>query len=510
VRKSRRALVVEFLIYVAFLALFCVMTFSERAGVDGYFFTRSVKTLFSETEFFFEDSKIEKTFQSIATESDFWSWLRGPTVNEVFGNGVYLAAEGGSYSTLFAENRSMLLTGMRLRQFRVPHVDCVFDSRVSSRIPTSRSCSGSYYAPTQSTATFGKRGRFRYSSPSTIDSISLSGRAGQYPQGGFVVDIPLNMTLGEATAFVSQLEDDNFVDTYTRAITLEVIAFSPPLEMYSFVTQLVEFPLGGGALPIRNYRTLSLARYINVYVGWIIAEVIFFGFLVFYTVIEVILITKIKKEYFRAFWSYFDMLNLLLFYVSSGIKIACWAVIRVGTAGEADIQLYQLSDLVNLAQNVNSINMFLCFFKSFKYFRIYPRLTILSNTLYRSASDVATFSAMFCVVLFGFAVAHYLAYGSNIYEFRNWQQSAFTLFRALLGDFDVTELQEQNPLLGPTFFIIFMLLSYLVLLNMFIAIVNEHYEDVRDQVKANKNALVDNSKKYVAITLKRNVFIFFA
>jgi len=45
---------------------------------------------------------------------------------------------------------------------------------------------------------------------------------------------------------------------------------------------------------------------------------------------------------------------------------------------------------------------------------------------------------------------------------------------------------------------------------MFIAIVNEHYEDVRDQVKANKNALVDNSKKYVAITLKRNVFIFFA
>lgn len=283
VRRSRKALLAEFFLYLGFLILFCLNTFSERPGIDTFYFTRSVRTMFADTEFLWEDSQIEKTFMSIATQPDFWNWLRGPTMVELFSNGLETKALGGSNSLLLANNRSVLLSGLRLRQFRVVHTDCTFDSRIAMRIPEGTSCSKAFSAATESKAAFGANGRFTYSEAQELDANSVSGRVSDYPAGGFVVNVPLNMSYLEATAFVNELFEDNFIDVYTRAVVLEGVTFSPTLQIYSFVTQLVEFPLGGGALPSTNYRTLSLKRYIDPDLFWLTMEILFMAYIVFYT-----------------------------------------------------------------------------------------------------------------------------------------------------------------------------------------------------------------------------------
>ena len=49
------------------------------------------------------------------------------------------------------------------------------------------------------------------------------------------------------------------------------------------------------------------------------------------------------------------------------------------------------------------------------------------------------------------------------------------MFRILLGDYDVTLMHDDNPVLGPVFFFLFVFFVYFVLLVVFIAIVIHAY-----------------------------------
>lgn len=54
-----------------------------------------------------------------------------------------------------------------------------------------------------------------------------------------------------------------------------------------------------------------------------------------------------------------------------------------------------------------------------------------------------------------------------------------TLFRIILGDFDFKALQDAQSVLGPLYFLVYIFFVFFVLINMFIAIINDTYLDVK-------------------------------
>jgi hypothetical protein len=76
---------------------------------------------------------------------------------------------------------------------------------------------------------------------------------------------------------------------------------------------------------------------------------------------------------------------------------------------------------------------------------------------------------------------HYLGvqYGNVLEDYSSIPLACYTLFRMMLGDFDFDPLRKENKLLGPLYFVMYTLLSSLLLLNMFVAIVMEGYDEVR-------------------------------
>jgi polycystin 2 len=50
-----------------------------------------------------------------------------------------------------------------------------------------------------------------------------------------------------------------------------------------------------------------------------------------------------------------------------------------------------------------------------------------------------------------------------------------------LGDFDFVSLQEASPVLGPVYFIAYVFFVFFVLLNMFLAIINDSYSEVKSE-----------------------------
>ena len=58
-----------------------------------------------------------------------------------------------------------------------------------------------------------------------------------------------------------------------------------------------------------------------------------------------------------------------------------------------------------------------------------------------------------------------------------------------MGDFDFVALQTANRVLGPLFFVCYVFFIYFVLMNMFLAIINDTYSDVKDELAVQKNNL---------------------
>ena len=65
--------------------------------------------------------------------------------------------------------------------------------------------------------------------------------------------------------------------------------------------------------------------------------------------------------------------------------------------------------------------------------------------------------------------------------------SSFTLFRIILGDFDFHQLEAANRYLGPIFFMLFVFFVFFVLINMFLAIINDTYSEVKGDMANQMN-----------------------
>lgn len=57
----------------------------------------------------------------------------------------------------------------------------------------------------------------------------------------------------------------------------------------------------------------------------------------------------------------------------------------------------------------------------------------------------------------------------------------------MLGDFDFEGIEEANRILGPIYFVTFVFFVFFILVNMFLAIINDTYAQVKDDIDNNEN-----------------------
>jgi len=132
------------------------------------------------------------------------------------------------------------------------------------------------------------------------------------------------------------------------------------------------------------------------------------------------------------------------------------------------------------AVTFQSINTFLNWFKLVNFLAKDPTFGLMTNTLYFAASEMRAFIIVFLVVMFGFAQAHAMYFGSQLSSYRTILVSSYTLFRAMLGDFNFVEMYDVDAYIGPLFFVCFVGIAFLVVLNIIIAIIADAYMEANE------------------------------
>uniref|UniRef100_A0A8I5R8N5 Polycystin-2 n=1 Tax=Papio anubis TaxID=9555 RepID=A0A8I5R8N5_PAPAN len=425
--KYLKSVLRELVTYLLFLIVLCILTYGMMSS-NVYYYTRMMSQLFLDTPV----SKTEKTnFKTLSSMEDFWKFTEGSLLD-----GLYWKmqpsnqTEADNRSFIFYEN--LLLGVPRIRQLRVRNGSCSIPQDLRDEI---KECYDVYSVSSEDRAPFGPRNgtAWIYTSEKDLNGSSHWGIIATYSGAGYYLD--LSRTREETAAQVASLKKNVWLDRGTRATFIDFSVYNANINLFCVVRLLVEFPATGGVIPSWQFQPLKLIRYVTTFDFFLAAcEIIFCFFILYYVVEEILEIRIHKLHYFRSFWNCLDVVIVVLF----------------------------------------------------KFINFNRTMSQLSTTMSRCAKDLFGFAIMFFIIFLAYAQLAYLVFGTQVDDFSTFQECIFTQFRIILGDINFAEIEEANRVLGPIYFTTFVFFMFFILLNMFLAIINDTYSEVKSDLAQQK------------------------
>uniref|UniRef100_A0A8C9LCJ9 Polycystin 2, transient receptor potential cation channel n=2 Tax=Pavo cristatus TaxID=9049 RepID=A0A8C9LCJ9_PAVCR len=482
--KYLRSVLRELITYVIFLVVLCVLTYGTVSS-SMYYYTRVMSQLFLETPV----SKMEKTdFKTLSTMDDFWKFTEGPLLDGLYWDMWYnnkTIAENKSF--IYYEN--LLLGVPRIRQLKVRNGSCSIPEDLKDEI---KDCYDVYSVANEDTAPFGIRNgtAWTYTNEKDLNGSSHWGLLATYSGAGYYQD--LSRTREVTAVQIANLKKNLWLDRGTRAAFIDFSVYNANINLFCVVRLLVEFPATGGLLTSWQFQPVKLIHYISTLDFFLAAcEMVFCLFVLYYMVEEILEIHIHRLHYFRSLWNCLDILIIVLSVAAIGISIY-----RTSTV---DMLLKKLIEDQNsfpnfepLAywqiqfNNIAAVTVFFVWIKLFKFVNFNRTMSQLSTTMSRCVKDVVGFAIMFFIIFLAYAQLAYLVFGTQIDDFSTFQDCIFTQFRIILGDFNFTEVEEANRILGPIYFTTFVFFMFFILLNMFLAIINDTYSEVKSDMAQQK------------------------
>ncbi|XP_064125155.1 polycystin-2-like protein 1 [Loxodonta africana] len=474
--------------------LFCCKHWTEGYGVtygmtssSAYYYTKVMSELFLHTP-----SDTGVSFQTISSMADFWDFAQGPLLDSLYWTKWYnnQSLGRGSHSFIYYEN--LLLGVPRLRQLRVRNDSCVVHEDFREDI---LSCYDVYSLDKEDQLPFGPLNgtAWTYHSQDELGGSSHWGRLTSYSGGGYYLDL-----LGSRQASAETLRDLQeglWLDRGTRVVFIDFSVYNANINLFCVLRLVVEFPATGGAIPSWQIRTVKLIRYVSNWDFFIVGcEIVFCVFIFYYMVEEILELHIHRLHYLSSIWNILDLVVVLLSIVAMGFHI--FRTLEVNRLlGKLLQQPNTYADFEFLAfwqtqyNNMNAVNLFFAWIKIFKYISFNKTMTQLSSTLARCAKDILGFAIMFFIVFFAYAQLGYLLFGTQVENFSTFIKCIFTQFRIILGDFDYNAIDNANRILGPAYFVTYIFFVFFVLLNMFLAIINDTYSEVKEELAGQKDEL---------------------
>uniref|UniRef100_A0AAY5ENT2 Polycystic kidney disease 2-like 1 n=1 Tax=Electrophorus electricus TaxID=8005 RepID=A0AAY5ENT2_ELEEL len=476
----------ELLVYILFLVDICLLTYGMTSSTT-YYYTKVMTDLFVNTP---SDSGL--TFQSIGVMDDLWTYTQGPLLDGLYWTRWYnnQSLDTGMHSFIYYEN--MLLGVPRIRQLKVKDKSCKVPSDFKEEITD---CFDVYSDKKEDNSVFGliNGTAWQYQTEKEMNGSSHWGMLATYSGGGYYLD--LTLTKEESAALLANLKDNLWLDHGTRVVFIDFSTYNANINLFCVIRLVVEFPATGGAVPSYQIRTVKLIRYITTWDYFIIGCEIVFCVFIFYYIVEEILELRIHRlSYFKSIWNTLDVVVILLAIVA--IIFNVFRTIKVDRLlGNLLKEPNMYADFEFLAfwqtqyNNMNAVNLFFAWIKIFKYISFNKTMTQLSSTLARCATDILGFAIMFFIVFFAYAQLGYLLFGTEVESFSTFYKCIFTQFRIILGDFDYDGIERANRILGPIYFFTYVFFVFFVLLNMFLAIINDTYSEVKEELASQKDEL---------------------
>ena len=327
---------------------------------------------------------------------------------------------------------------------------------------------------------------FLYRTSDELDTYNYMGHHGLYGTGGYVYEF--RGRLSDLRSNLSELYRLNWIDRQTRAVFIQLSLYNPNVAMFVGATILGEFLPTGSVATSARFEPLSFEGSPSVF--YVICAGVYLSFIVYFMVMEVRLLLRLKWKYARETWSWMNW----------GIIACSWTA--VGVYASRYFEMARIADQfrrthgfvyvnLQLATYMNDLYAFFvgfcCFFGSIKFVhlcRFSRRLSLLTDTLRQARKELLGFLLVFSIIAFAYLSLFHLLFAAKLSSCSNLLNTSRLLVETMLMLASLRDFYEADPWMGPLALALFIFLVVFVCTGMLLTIIGDSFRIVRDQAKA--------------------------
>lgn len=328
---------------------------------------------------------------------------------------------------------------------------------------------------------------WRFQTAEELNALSFRGLASTYSGGGHVADLGYNTQ--DAYQVIDSLEINNWIDNLTAAVFIEFTVYEPASSLFNAVKLLFERFPNGGTNTFKQFKTLTVyspqdPHYRGFYET---SQFLFILLILFRVSAEIGKVYKYGVTYFEDTWHWLELLllgsslgSLAMFFLKESYTSEFVKEVRKNPFQSWSTDSIALWSDVEVA--LLSFVVFLVTMKMLRIIRFNTHVTQMRMTLAIAGKYFWSFSMVFITVITAYVILTTLTFGRNIYEYNSFLQSFSSVLLMLLGaKAPFYELQKVSFIIGPLFIFGYMVSIVMVLLNMFLAILNDAYTESRQR-----------------------------
>ena len=341
-----------------------------------------------------------------------------------------------------------------------------------------------------------------------------------YEEDGYYVDIHA----ATCSEDVQRIIDDHIIDSGLWEFKIELVVYEATSDFYIYCEVLFEFLKSGYIRKVINPYPLQLNKYktsLDHFRAFL--EGLYLAFLAYYIVKfvqdiihenkaynlwftnEVVgtfsdlqrLRREMKKpEWLRKFLFIFSIFKTVeaLAFLFSFITIIFW-IRNIANVFSLNLTLpippgeneniYE--DLRSAAGDMSNYTNF-CAIKTIfvsirllEFMKKSKHMNILTTTLYNAREDTYYFLLILACMLTGFVGMANVSFGYFLREYSTFGDAFRKCFEIIIGDFSFEDLSRADSVMAILFFYPFIVLFVFILTNIFLAILDKHYGDLKEK-----------------------------
>ena len=327
---------------------------------------------------------------------------------------------------------------------------------------------------------------WRYRTAENLTTLSALGLQSSYDGGGFVADLGYNAH--SARKVLDTLERNNWINDLTAAVFVEFTIHQPASALFTVVKYLFERLPTGGYNTVTSIKTLTLyaSPDPNLKSFYQLCQLLLMLTILFFFFAEIGKIYRQKCGYFKLFWNWMELLQIfgaiaaiVMFffkemYTSKYVK-------RVQnnpfeTSSTDYIVLWSDLEIYLLAFVIYIVTM-----KFLRLIRFNRHICQMTATIQRALNHLLSFFLVFIAIILAYTQLGVLVFGANVPAYSSFFQAMRSVCQMILGgETHFHELKATSRIVGPLFVFCYMLSMSMIMLNMFLAILNDSYDEVKE------------------------------
>ena len=321
---------------------------------------------------------------------------------------------------------------------------------------------------------------WEYNADRRFGGFDSWGRFAVYSGGGYVANLGYNKLT--AKRIINDLKENHWVDRQTRAVLVEFSLYNPPSNLLAVMTYYFEVLPSGFAGTFKSYGILPLSATNSLAQSTYLLFVLLFGILlVCFFVVQCIKLCRQRCYYFKSMWNLLDMLQIL---TASSAMLLRWMRTKVATKTFEQLKenpylpvsFHRVLLLFEFEEVAICVTTVIATLRLLKCFYFNPKIIVFTRTLRRLFKPIVSFFIVFLIAAMAHALLGFIAFGSSVEMFAQVHDGISFQFLMLLGQpFPVDKLKETNAIIGSLFFFTFFCSTSVIILNMFLAVINEYY-----------------------------------